>query len=113
MEASLYKGDYIVSSYIENWDWLRDMNMYVFVVDGDVLVKRIRNDIRVNKTIELISDNKYYPPFSLKAEEIVEVWAVKARVTYNFPAPADPVQDVLRNIALEQSRVITGGALQH
>lgn len=110
MEPSLFKGDYIICSYVENWEWLRDMYLYVVVVQGDVLVKRVKNHIRTNKTLEIISDNRYYPPFLLSQNDIVEVWAVKARVTYNFPAPLlpsnDHIHDVTRNLAIELQRAI-------
>lgn len=87
MDPTLYGGDVVVCSYVQDWRWLRDMELYVVVMREDVLVKRVRNHLRQDGTLELVSDNRFYPPFHVPADEVLEVWQVFARLTFHLPAP--------------------------
>ena len=89
MEPTLFKGDIIICRFVEDLRWLRDLHLYVVIVEGDILIKRVRNRIRQNGTIELISDNRFYPPITLTGEEVIEAWAVYARVTLQFNSPSE------------------------
>jgi hypothetical protein len=72
---------------VQDWRWLRDHELYVVVMKEDVLVKRVRNFIRQDMTVELVSDNRFYPPFRVPVEEILEIWQVTARLTSHLPSP--------------------------
>ncbi|MBX3102668.1 MAG: helix-turn-helix domain-containing protein [Bacteroidetes bacterium] len=87
MEPTLFQGDLLICSYVEQVNYLRDMHLYIFVTPGDVLVKRPRNLLRSHGYMELLSDNDFYPPIQLAPEDLQEVWQVYARLTLNFRAP--------------------------
>lgn len=87
MEPGLFQGDLLICSYVEDARYLRDMNLYVFVTPGDVLVKRVRNLLKQEGRLELLSDNTFYPPIDLAPQELQEVWQVYARITLHFRAP--------------------------
>jgi transcriptional regulator with XRE-family HTH domain len=87
MEPTLFGTDVVVCRYVEDWRWLRDHELYVVVLKEDVLVKRVRNRIQHQQRVDLMSDNQFYPVFTVPVTEIVEVWQVSARLTTHLPAP--------------------------
>lgn len=90
MEPTLLGSDIVISRQIQDWRWLRDHELFVVVMNEDVLVKRIRNRLGSEGTLELISDNTFYPPLTIPYPEVREIWQVFARLTLHLPAPTPP-----------------------
>lgn len=86
MEPTLYERDVVICSFIEMYNWgsdIRDNKVYVIVTNSNVVVKRIVNNLRIHRHLELISDNEEFEPYRLNIGEIKEVWEVK-KVIKNF-----------------------------
>jgi phage repressor protein C with HTH and peptisase S24 domain len=98
MEPTLFEGDKVLCSYIEPTLWetaIKDSYVYVFVTKGDVLVKRVANKIKEDKTLILISDNAYYEPYQIKISDINEIWYVRAKISPFLPSPGN-LKNMLR-----------------
>jgi phage repressor protein C with HTH and peptisase S24 domain len=115
MEPTLFEGDKVVCSYIEPTLWetaIKDSYVYVFVTKGDVLVKRVANKIKEDKTLILISDNAYYEPYQIKISDINEIWYVRAKISPFLPSPGNLKNmlreeiDELRKTIQNQSKII-------
>lgn len=79
-------ASYIVGQYVDNWQTVKDNNCYVFVTQSEGIVfKRAINKVEERQCFELHSDNKNYEPFSVNAEEVVEVWEAKGYLTFDLP----------------------------
>ncbi|MBY5959059.1 peptidase S24 [Membranicola marinus] len=80
----LEPGDKVVCRFIEPQDWItniRDHHVYVIVSRGNVVVKRVVNNLHRHRHLLLISDNKEFKPYRLNVNDIREVWYVKNRIT--------------------------------
>ena len=68
----LKNGCYVVGKYIESVNDIENGHTYIVVTKEEGLVyKRL---YKKGKTIELHSDNKNYPPYTIKNPEVVELW---------------------------------------
>lgn len=60
----------------KNYEELVNDQAYIVVTQNDILFKRIKKE---GDTIHLISDNSFYPPQQVKADEVLQYWkALKA-----------------------------------
>lgn len=76
MEPSLYAGDKVVCSQVDSnnfYSSVRNNLVYVIVMDGSLVVKRVLNKVRENRTMMMLSDNSYYQPYEVAIEEIREM----------------------------------------
>jgi transcriptional regulator with XRE-family HTH domain len=79
-------ASYIVGQYVDNWQTVKDNNCYVFVTQSEGIVyKRAINKVEKNQSFELHSDNKSYEPYTVKVEEVLEVWEAKGYLTFDLP----------------------------
>ena len=71
----LKEGEIVVAKFIEKLNEIIDGRTYVVLTANEGIVyKRLYNQIKKNKTILLVSDNKIYPPYEIPAEDILEIW---------------------------------------
>ena len=90
MEPTLFEGDKVVCSYLEPTLWessIKDNYVYVIVTRGDVVVKRVMNNLKADKQIELISDNNFYESYKVNIGDVREIWYVRAKISPFLPSP--------------------------
>jgi len=94
MEPTIDENDILVCSYLEPSLWetgIRDHHVYVIVTRGDVVVKRVINNLRKHKHLELYSDNEEYKMYRVYGNDIREVWYVNTKISkfrHNQSTPA-------------------------
>ncbi len=68
----LKNGCYVIGKYVESIQDIENGHTYIVVTKGEgVVYKRL---YKKGKSIELHSDNKNYPPYTIKNSEVVELW---------------------------------------
>ena len=68
-------GSVIVGEKVESLDDIKSNNTYVVVSKTDGIVyKRMLKNNRIKNKYTLVSDNPAYQPYTVSAEDIVEVW---------------------------------------
>ena len=87
-------GSIVVGEKVENLDAIKNDQPCIVVsrMDG-IVYKRINKPSGKSKniTITLVSDNPQYPPYTVKSDEIAEIWEAKMVIS----KPADkPVWDI-------------------
>ncbi len=79
-------GTYIICRYLDNWYNIKDGKTYVVLTKDDGIVyKRLYNRLEELKTLEMISDNHLYPPFSVRIENVLEVWQAIGLISFQLP----------------------------
>ena len=84
MEPSIFQGDMVVCNYMDPDLWtfnIRSDYVYVIVTLGDIVIKRVQNNLRTRGTLTLCSDNSFYEPYEIPGNEIRELWFVKMKVS--------------------------------
>lgn len=83
-------GSYILCSYEEDWRKAGGMRPYILVTrDDGVVFKRIENRLdSAHQDFWLISDNPDFPPYSVRPEDVVEVWRARGYLAFDWPTPA-------------------------
>ncbi len=120
MEPTFMPNDIVIAAFIEPRFWeqaIKSSQIYIIVTKKDVVIKRIVNHIKASKSIECCSDNAAYDPYTLEADEILEVWKARVKLTSHIDAPSPRVnskeiseqlqaqQKMLENLHLRLSEV--------
>lgn len=105
----LQSGTIVVGEYLSNWNDVKPGDTYVVISKNDGIVyKRIGNRVKENKTLKLISDNPVYEPYSIQADELLEIWKAKAFISTHFPEPApEPTLETLTNMVSQMQKSIS------
>lgn len=68
-------GSYVVGKFIEDRNDIKTGKTYVLVTLNDGMVyKRVFNNIDLNNSLLLMSDNKMYHDYSVPIHEVLEIW---------------------------------------
>ena len=73
MSNTLNHKEWVIAEYVEEHTDLKDGDIYVIVTKEKVAIKRVFSRIEEG-IIELSSDNKSYKPYSVKINDILEIW---------------------------------------
>lgn len=79
-------GSIVFGEYVENLSSLKNGKLYIVVSQQEGIVfKRVFNFSDTKNNLLLVSDNRLYEPYTIHAEDVLEVWAVKAYFATQFP----------------------------
>lgn len=79
-------GSIIFGEYVENVASIKNGKLYILVTKHDGIVfKRAFNFADDEGKLLLVSDNRLYEPFTVSAEDVLEVWFAKAFFSSQFP----------------------------
>lgn len=75
-------GSVIVGEKIESVEDVKSNNTYIVVSKGEGIVyKRIMKNNRSKNKLMLVSDNPHYTPYSVNAEDVLEIWRAEMVIT--------------------------------
>lgn len=75
-------GSVIVGEKVEDIEEIKANNTYVVISRSDGIVyKRLMKNTRTKNKITLVSDNPQYEPYSMNAEDILELWKAQMIIT--------------------------------
>ncbi|MBL4658579.1 MAG: helix-turn-helix domain-containing protein [Flavobacteriales bacterium] len=103
-------GSYVVGRLLEGFQNIKDGRTYILVTGSDGIVyKRVYNKVHEDGTLHLHSDNKIYDPFTVTAEEVLEMWEFVCLInTQEYAAEElnlDSVMGMLRDLKVELAAV--------
>jgi len=106
----LNEGSFVIARYVESLEDIHDGNTYVLLTrDDGIVYKRVYSDVKKNAALMLHSDNKYYPPYAVKAEDVLELWEYTCAINTNPYKPEelnmDSILSMMRDLKIELERV--------
>lgn len=91
MSPTLHNKSISVGQWVERFEDIRDRYIYIVVTKSEgIVIKRVLNRIEEREQLVLISDNqnkREYPNIILDAEDVLELWKLRAFVGFEFPEP--------------------------
>ena len=105
----LREGSYVVGKFLEELDEIKDGNTYILLTKDDGIVYK-RVQVSKNKDyLMLVSDNKTYSPFKVKAEDILEVWEFVCSINIGGYKPdelnPESILGMLKSMKVEIERI--------
>lgn len=102
-------GSIIIGEYLDNWNDIKPGETYIIIsLNEGVVYKRIGNKYKENKDLKLISDNKVYDPYTIPAEDILEIWKAKAFISTALPEPSpEPTMESLTQMMAQMQKSIS------
>ncbi|SEL16093.1 Phage repressor protein C, contains Cro/C1-type HTH and peptisase s24 domains [Aquimarina amphilecti] len=80
--------EWVIGKAVNNLSELRSNALYVIVLQDSVVVKKVRKN-EDSSSLTLISLNVDYLPFTIQAHQIVEIWEVNSKLSFNIDANSD------------------------
>lgn len=79
-------GAIVFGEYVENLSSIKNGKLYIVVSQQEGIVfKRVFNFADKKNKLLMVSDNRLYEPYTIDAEDVLEIWAVKAFFSTQFP----------------------------
>lgn len=101
----LLPGTVVICKYLDNLSDVKTGKPYVVLTSTEGIVfKRVQINTSRDSILELVSDNRYYQPYEIKKEDILEVWEAVMFISKNFPDPAvdsGSELEILKNIVMD------------
>ena len=70
-----------------------------------VVYKRLSSKFRPDKGLKLSSDNPVYEPYTIEAEDILEIWKAKAFISTELPQPMpEPTMETLTSMMAQMQK---------
>jgi len=105
----IQSGSIIIGEYLDNWNDIKVGETYVIISKNEgVVYKRAGNKFKEDKELKLISDNKVYDPYSVPADDILEIWKAKAYLSTALPDPTpEPTIETLSTMMAQMQKSIS------
>ena len=99
-------GSFVTGEYLQNWNMIRNGVPYIIVTkDEGIVFKVIYNRIEDDGTILLCSTNPQYEPYTVKIDDVLEIWKFVNYINPAFEEPRESsdgdIAPALRNIQKE------------
>jgi hypothetical protein len=100
------EGAFVTGEYVQNWNLLKNGHPYIVVTaDDGIVFKMVYNRIEEDGTLLLCSTNPMYKPYTVKVNDVLEIWKFVNYINPTFVEPSntetEDVGPVLRVIQRE------------
>lgn len=102
MDPTLPNSSWVFAMAVDDPDLIKDGLVYVIVLRSGVVVKRVLNRLKERRQLILKSDNSTYPIKSIDQDEILEVWAVKALMSFDLGNRSTDLYQMINSLEIKQ-----------
>ena len=99
-------GDIIVGRYLEQLGEVLGGKTYIIITRSEGMVYKRLNKNR-NDTLVVASDNFFYPPYEVKASDILEIWEYQCSIARSDKRNEALESDSIKNMFVEIKNEIT------
>jgi len=102
-------GSVVVGEKVDNLDYLKNDQPCIVVsrMDG-IVYKRVNKSAKSkNLSLTLVSDNPSYPPYTIKADEVAEIWAAKMVISKPVEKPVWDLNQLANVVNSLQEQVVS------
>lgn len=84
MEPTIWNGDWLIGQFVDDWNKsIKDGRIYIVVTHETIVVKRVLNRLASGRLV-IQSDNEAFPTDFINQEDVVELWYLKAKISFQF-----------------------------
>jgi transcriptional regulator with XRE-family HTH domain len=105
-------GSIVFGEYVESAADVKNGKLYIVISQQEGIVfKRVYSFADTDEKILLVSDNRQYNPYTIKIEDVLELWEAKAYFSNKFleieeqPMPADSLAYAVLKLQEEVARL--------
>lgn len=102
MEPTLPNSSWVFAMAVDDVDRVKDGLVYVVVLKSGVVVKRILNRLKERRQLILKSDNSSYSIKTVDQEDILEIWAVKAFMSFDLGNRSADLYQMINSLEIKQ-----------
>lgn len=100
------EGSYVVAEYIQNWMSVKDGTPCIVVTKEDGIVfKLVTNQLAKEQSLILSSTNVLYKPYTIHANEIIELWKFVNYISPELPDVRMDDEQLKQSISALQQEV--------
>jgi transcriptional regulator with XRE-family HTH domain len=99
-------GSIIVGRYIEKLGEVMDGKTYILITKSEGMVYKRLNKNKKNALV-VESDNSFYPPYEVKASDILEIWEYECNIGRSDRKPESAETTSVKDMFLELKREIS------
>jgi transcriptional regulator with XRE-family HTH domain len=87
-------GAFVTGEYLQDWNHVKNGHPYIVVTQNEGIVfKILYNRIEEDGSFLLCSTNTLYSPYSVKVQDILEIWKFVNYINPKFEEPQSPKSD--------------------
>lgn len=105
-------GSLLIGVFVRNWYELADGTQHLVVLrKGSIVFRNVYNQLTSKGILILGSDMPHVPTQEVSLQEIVEIWEVKAYLSYHLPQPTVPlprIKHLVNELKAELDKIKTG-----
>lgn len=98
MHPTIYHGNWVIAKRITDFSHLREGYVHIVVTSEGVNCKRVLNRINKRGTLVLKSDNKEYPTYEERGEEVLQIYEAVCQMSWNFINKGETLQHQINSI---------------
>lgn len=94
-------GSIIFGEYVENTSSIKNGKLYIIITKEGIAFKRVFNFADQEGKFLLVSDNRLHAPYSVDANDILEIWSAKSFYSNQFPEGETGAQSLVDQLAFQ------------
>ena len=100
------EGSFVVAEFIQNWMSIRSGTPCIVITKDDGIVfKVVHNLLKSEQALQLCSTNTFYEPYTVHANDILEVWKFVNYISPELPEVRLDDNDLSKSLQTLQKEV--------